>query len=189
MICLWKHIVFNKEFIKKRRPEKRRFSEILERSRLQASSISPSREGLCLPETLKKTVPARKLFIIADHQNIGSRCRIAGKLFIIASHQNIAGATLHSMGASRLAQQLFFVVIMHGFQCRHDHTSKLLDDHPGNVLWLGCARRPSESLRHPKLHGEKRPPLQVMLNGESPQPLSLQFQALGPPCSWQLTQH
>ena len=39
MIRLWNHLVLSKEFIKKRRPDKRRLSEILDRSRLQASSI------------------------------------------------------------------------------------------------------------------------------------------------------
>ena len=72
MIRLWNHLVLSKEFIKKRRPEKRRLSEILDRSRLQASSISLSREAYAFL-TPKKTVTARNLFIIADPQNRGSK--------------------------------------------------------------------------------------------------------------------
>ena len=56
MIRLWNHLVLSQEFIKKRRPEKRRLSEILDRSRLQASSVPSSRESLCLPEN-RRTEP------------------------------------------------------------------------------------------------------------------------------------
>ena len=70
MIRLRNHIVLSKEFIKKARPEKRRFSEILERSRLQALQVSPLLETAyaCLKteglSPTPKKVTARKLLII-----------------------------------------------------------------------------------------------------------------------------
>ena len=60
MIRLWNHLVLSKEFIKKMRHEKRRLSEILDRPRLQASSILPSRENLCLLGDLHYSGPPNK---------------------------------------------------------------------------------------------------------------------------------